>query len=152
MMKTKEQIFKELRPLIAEAVGVKTEKIILSTSFLKDLGVTGDDGDYLFDLFKKKYDFDWEGLDLGILFGNEGFGPVFPTMLDKNCDLYIIQPCIVEDVVKAILKGKWEPTPLIKKSQFSIVCVYISSCLFHGLFYSLVIFIIAVVFYKYLVL
>lgn len=126
-MKTKDQIFEELKPRIIEFLGVKPEKVTIGASFRDDLGVWGDDGDELFEFLDEYYDVDWTELDLGVLFGNEGSGFLLPWHLKNSCVMYQAQPCTVNDVVDAIQLGKWCQKPLIPISNNRRFALYIGS-------------------------
>lgn len=132
-MKTTNQIFDGLKPLIVDQLGVGAEKVTLESSFQNDLGVCGDDGTELFEMLGKHYNVEWHGLNIGVLFGNEGLGPVPPWALKNNCVLYENQPCEVRDVVKAIKTGKWEATPMILKPKTERFIIYITSYLITGI-------------------
>ncbi len=131
-MKPTDKIFDELKLLIVDQLGLRADKVTPFASFMDDLGIYGDDGYELFKVLDEYYDIEWDGLDVGVMFGNEGSGLLLPWDLKNNCALYECQPCSVSDVVKAIESGKWEPTPLVLKTSVKLFGLYTASYLYFG--------------------
>ena len=99
-----DQVFKEVANLLCEHMGVKLEKIRMDTSLLRDCGMAGDDADEFFQSLNEKYQIDWEGINLDLMFGSEGISIRFPWNIHKDRELiYKSQPCLVSDVVKAAI-------------------------------------------------
>lgn len=136
-MKITNQIFDELNARLVEFLGVISEKVTMEASLIDDLGVYGDDGSELFEMLDEHYNIEWDGLEIGVLFGNEGLGPPPPWALKNNCIMYKPQPCLVSDVVKAIELGKWEPTLLVPISSRERAKTYLVSYLYFGFLIAL---------------
>ena len=120
--KSKEQIFDELKPLIAKYWNEKEADITLDTSFCDDLRMGGDDGVELFEMFAEHYNFDWDGIDFGAMFGIEsGWSPFafIPPKYHQNCS--------VRDIVNSVDLGKWAGDPvrkLTKKEKINYVATH----------------------------
>lgn len=115
--------FDKVREIIAGIIGADPASMAMDSDIAADLGVAGDDGNDLFGAFGEAFDVDWTGLDLGIHFGNEGYGLPWPWQLKNNCLMYESQPCRVSDVVRAVETGCWPGTQLVllpKSKRFSI--------------------------------
>lgn len=124
--------FEKVREIIAEYSGKNLSSIMIDSDLSRDLGISGDDGHELFARFGEAFDVDWTGLDLGVHFGNEGWGLPLPWHLRNNCTMYEIQPCRVSDVVQAVETGRWPGSKLIPRPKSARVSLYTKSILQHG--------------------
>ena len=117
MTDSTDKIFEEVRDIIAEFQLVDRSTITMDTDICMDLGVAGDDGNELFTKFDEAFEIEWTGLDLGVHFGNEGWGLPPPWQISNNCVMYHDQPCRVSDVVQAVETGRWPGTKLVRRSD-----------------------------------
>lgn len=124
-----DEIFEKVRDIVAGCTGVDRSRITMNSGFVDDFGVVGDDGDELFEAFSKEFDVDWTGLDLGVHFGNEGWGLPYPWRLEDNCVVYEVQPCRVSDVVRAVQTGRWPGTKIVPLSKSERRMMYVRSWL-----------------------
>lgn len=132
-MPEEEKIFNVVAKLLSEHMGVKQESITMETSLLQDCGMAGDDADEFFELLDETYQIDWDGIDLGPMFGSEGMSIRFPWNIHTDREIiYKTQPCLVSDIVGALAKGMWIPKKLEKKSMFRIGISYFISFAFYG--------------------
>lgn len=135
-----DQVFKEVANLLCEHMGVKLEKIRMDTSLLRDCGMAGDDADEFFQSLNEKYQIDWEGINLDLMFGSEGISIRFPWNIHKDRELiYKSQPCLVSDVVKAAKDRKWISKELERKPLIRIGLSYFISIAFYGFIFSFII-------------
>ena len=125
----KENPFLQVQSIVAEFSGIHPEKIQLDSQLYEDLGIVGEDGVDLFELIDDQFNVDWNNLDIGIHFGNEGFGFPPPWMLEDNCCLFEPQPCSIQDIADAIETGIWKGTERIKLPQRERNKIYILSVL-----------------------
>jgi hypothetical protein len=118
-------LFEQVQRIIAGYAGIDPRKISMESDLRSDLGISGDDGDELFTALDAQLNVDWSGLDLGIHFGNEGFGYPLPWQLKNNCVMYEAQPCRVSDIAEAAQTGKWPGTAKVLRplSRRLLICV-----------------------------
>lgn len=127
-------IFEKVSDIICDRTGADRRHVTMGSDLCFGLGVAGDDGDYLFEAFDEAFEVDWTGLELGIHFGNEGFGLPGPWRLTNNCVMYEQQPCRVSDVVRAVETGRWHGTKMILLPKSERIEVYVKSGLWFSLF------------------
>lgn len=117
--RNREEIRKLIFSIIAEQTGILDSRISEHSDLSRDLRIAGDDGDDLFKAVDEKFKIDWSELDFGVIFGNEGFGPVppwhlYPSRLNGHrygCDMYETEHRTVGDLVDAAITGKWRQRP-----------------------------------------
>lgn len=117
----------QIREIISLHAGVEQSSIKLESDLRSDLGISGDDGDELFEDLNEVFNVDWSELDLGVHFGNEGSGPPLPWHLNGNCLMYEVQPCKVSDIVRAVNEGRWHGSERILRSKSARIWMYVWS-------------------------
>ena len=116
---TQVQVRSRVLDIIADQTGSPKARISGASDLVADLGIAGDDGDDLFSAISKEFDVDWTDLDLGVIFGDEVTLPTLPWHLVPNrrngyrysCQMYEREHITVDDVVNAVLDGKWKQRP-----------------------------------------
>lgn len=149
MTESEHPAFERVSEIIIEFAGVDRTRITNDSDLFEDFGIAGDDGDDLFIAFDNAFDVDWTGLDLGVHFGNEGFGLPLPWHLKNNCVMYETQPCKVSDIVQAVESGRWQgTTKRILRSRSARVTMYLLSAFQNALLLGILIAVVWVLFIK----
>ena len=116
----------EIKIILSKLTSIPVEKISSSSNLRRDLKITGDDGDDLFNGLAKRFQVDWSELDLGVIFGDESVAfippwPVYPSRWNGqrySCNMYEIHDVLVSDIEKAVASGIWrQPTPKLKSDR-----------------------------------
>ena len=114
------EIVNRVIQLVAREVSETADRIKLSSTLFRDLGVDGDDADELFSVFAKEFQVDLSDLNLSRHFGSEGFDPAttffhlflwlrdliagdsYQERIDKR-----FLPIYISDLVEAAEAGRW---------------------------------------------
>lgn len=127
---TPDDLLAKVVEIVARCSGVDQTKIGRNTRLGEDLGIYGDDGDDILGALEEAFEMDWTGIDAGVIFGNEGFGPPPLWLLRNNCDLFEQQTLTIDQLVEGLKAGRWlHPTPMIPLSGRRRLGVYFGSAL-----------------------
>ena len=108
-MKTESEIFENLSRFILREYWGKKDKLTLTTTIERDLGITGDDGDEFLEKFLKEFniEYDKENFDPGKYFNDEGFGLInLKVLFGKKTNLPSYD-LTLGHLVEIIKEGKW---------------------------------------------
>jgi hypothetical protein len=135
---TSAEVLTKVASIVEATNGYAASKVSRNTRLCEDAGVAGDDGDDLLTALDNAFEMDWQGIDSGVIFGNEGFGPPPLWLLRNNCDLYERQTLTIGELVDSLQEGRWlHPTPMIPLVGARRMCVYLGSLVTTLIFGSL---------------
>jgi hypothetical protein len=125
-----DEVYHRVAAIIVEYSGVGQNQITPQARLCEDLGISGDDGDELLQELDRRFRMDWTGIDAGVLFGNEGFGPPPLWMLRRNCMMFEPQSLTIEELASSMHAGHWlKATPLVPIRGWQRAYVYAASAL-----------------------
>jgi hypothetical protein len=96
-----------VRQFVAQAVGVRPERVRPGTRINYGLGVDGDDGVELLEAFAARFGVDMSGCEIGRYFGPEAGGNPLCWLLQLLDPRSRLVPLTVGDLAEAARIGQW---------------------------------------------